>query len=320
VRRHASGILVLFLAACAEDQSSRAPVSDRMEAIVKAPAKTVPLPTPLAKAMEPEVRAYRDADWRPKVYVVKKGDTLYSIALDHGEDYRDVARWNGIADPAVIKIGQELNLVAPADSTVATSKDDKPTGSAEAVNAIPVKAEPKPQRVPYNAEAGERFFPGTLPAERPKIAAPIAKPTPAAVPQVHAEGKAVESADALAWVWPAQGKMVYEFGAGNNKKGVGIEGKSGQAISAAAAGKVVYSGSGLRGYGKMVIIKHNAMYLSVYAHNKALLVREGQKVNKGQRIAEMGDSESDRTAFHFEIRRFGKPVDPLTFLPAASKS
>jgi lipoprotein NlpD len=119
----------------------------------------------------------------------------------------------------------------------------------------------------------------------------------------------------MIWEWPAQGRLLYTFGQGANQKGVGIEGHTGQPVLAAAPGKVVYSGSGLRGYGKLIIIKHNASYLSVYAHNSQLLVKEGQSVAKGQKIAEIGDTDGDRVALHFEIRRLGKPIDPLQYLP-----
>ena len=119
----------------------------------------------------------------------------------------------------------------------------------------------------------------------------------------------------MTWEWPAQGRLLYGFGQGANQKGVGIEGRSGQPVLAAAAGKVVYSGSGLRGYGKLIIVKHNASYLSVYAHNSQILVKEGQTVAKGQKIAEIGSTDSDRVALHFEIRRLGKPIDPLQYLP-----
>jgi lipoprotein NlpD len=274
------------------------------------------------KAPEPAVRAYRDGDWRPSVYVVKKGDTLYSIALDHGEDYKDVARWNGIADPAVIRIGQELRLVGPDGPVQTVAKDESIKQPQDVTtSAIPLKSGPKPVRMAYSDAAVEKYFPATLRAEAPQKPEPVAKlpvATPELRPPVRTEPP--QTSDQVAWGWPTQGKVAYEFGAGTNKKGLGIEGKSGQPVMAAAGGKVVYSGSGLRGYGKLIIVKHNDMYLSVYAHNSQLLVREGQMVNKGQRIAEMGSSDSDRTALHFEIRKFGKPVDPMTFLPLAGKS
>lgn len=122
------------------------------------------------------------------------------------------------------------------------------------------------------------------------------------------------------WVWPAKGEVLYRFGESGKLKGVGIGGKAGQPVFAAAPGKVVYSGSGLRGYGKLVIIKHNDMFLSVYAHNSQIVVKEGETVKRGQRIAEMGATDASRTALHFEIRRYGKPVDPLTRLPGGATS
>ena len=169
-------------------------------------------------------------------------------------------------------------------------------------------------------------------AAAPVVAAsPVIKPVTVVVappsPPVHpADAKPVDEKanpgadddDKLDWGWPTQGKVVAEFSETSSAKGVDIAGKTGQPVQAAAAGKVVYSGSGLRGYGKLIIIKHNKTYLSAYAHNSQILVKEGQSIAKGQKIAEMGDSDADRVKLHFEIRRFGKPVDPMKYLSGES--
>ncbi len=318
-RRLVFGLLV----ACAscEIDPGRAPVSERMEPVPRKPLAVAKPVAPLTepKTPQPEVRAYRNGDWRPAVYVVKKGDTLYSIALDHGEDYRELAQWNGIADPALIKIGQALRLTAPASVTAPGSDTSAAVAPSE---PIPVKSEPKPQRLPYSDAVASEYFPSMKAASQKPSSLP--KPVPAREAKVEARVEPKRDApsgeDTIAWAWPAPGKLIYAFGAGAEGKGVGIDGKAGQSIAAAAAGKVVYSGSGLRGYGNLVIIKHNASYLSVYAHNQKLLVREGQMVKQGQAIAEMGSSDADRVALHFEVRRFGKPVDPMKFLPALGKS
>jgi lipoprotein NlpD len=151
-------------------------------------------------------------------------------------------------------------------------------------------------------------------APKPAAVAP-AKPPPGPVATVAKPVAAAPPATDAGWIWPTSGPLLHGFNQGSNPKGVAIGGEPGQAIVASSAGKVVYSGSGLRGYGKLIIIKHSDTYLSVYAHNKTLLVKEGERVARGQKIAEMGDSDSQRVALHFEIRRLGKPVDPLQYLP-----
>lgn len=283
--------------------------------------KAGPKPEPVVAQTidEPQARPYKEGDWRPEYHVVKKGDTLYSIALDYGQDYKDLAAWNGLDDPGVIKVDQKLRLFPPegmADSAAAAAPaaaDPSPT-----TPQVPAKSEPKGRKLPYSEQALAQL---KMPSAKPAVAnlppasvSPPPKPvtttpTPVATPRAPA-------ADAkLTWEWPTHGKLAYAFGNGTNQKGVGIEGRMGEAILASAPGRVVYSGSGLRGYGKLVIIKHNASFLSVYAHNSQILVKEGQSVAKGQKIAEMGNTDSSRVGLHFEIRRLGKPIDPLQYLP-----
>lgn len=277
-----------------------------------------------ASTEEPIIKPYREGDWRPEIHVVKKGDTLYSIALDYGQDYRELAAWNNLQDPALIRLDQRLRLFPP-DSVGELALPQAvplPVEIPPAPVAVPVKTEPKARKLPYSEQALAQLKAAAPKPASASATAPSPPPTaaPAAKPAVKAPATPVPkdagSADVrLIWEWPAQGKLIYGFGEGTNQKGVGIEGRSGQAVLASAPGKVVYSGSGLRGYGKLIIIKHNTSYLSVYAHNSQILVKEGQAVAKGQKIAEMGNSDSDRVALHFEIRRLGKPIDPLQYLP-----
>ncbi|HWA12288.1 MAG TPA: peptidoglycan DD-metalloendopeptidase family protein, partial [Burkholderiales bacterium] len=266
---------------------------------------------------EPQARPYKDGDWRPEFHVVKKGDTLYSIALDYGQDYRELAAWNHLQDPGVIKVDQKLRLFPPegmAEAPVATADS-----TAAAAPAVPVKSEPRARKLPYSEQALAQL---KIPAPKPAVSnlppASVAPPKPAAPKPASAATREAAADGRLTWEWPARGKLGYGFGQGANQKGMGIEGRMGDAILAAAPGRVVYSGSGLRGYGKLVIIKHNATFLSVYAHNSQVLVKEGQSVAKGQKIAEMGDTDSNKVGLHFEIRRQGKPTDPLQYLPEHS--
>jgi lipoprotein NlpD len=271
---------------------------------------------------EPTTKPYREGDWRPEYYIVKKGDTLYSIALDYGQDYHELAAWNNLEDPGIIKIDQRLRLF-PQDS-VGEVTTVQPTPLPAPV-AAPVFSEPKARKLPYSeqalaqlkilaSKAGATAAPSGPATTQPPTKSPAANASPAPLP-VPAQKEVAAGEGKMIWEWPAQGKLLYGFGQGANQKGVGIEGRSGQPVLAAAPGKVVYSGSGLRGYGKLIIVKHNASYLSVYAHNSQILVKEGQAVAKGQKIAEIGDTDSDHFALHFEIRRLGKPIDPLQYLP-----
>lgn len=287
-------------------------------------------PAPARAVEQPVIRPYREGDWRPEFYTVKRGDTLYSIALDHGQDYRDVAEWNALADPAYIQVDQRLRLFPPGGTAepvspepVALPPASLPAPMAEAVaRDIPLISEPKVRKLPYTDRAvAELSAPRAAPPAA-VAAAPSPRPAPApprveapAAPRQVQAGVSAQRDERLAWEWPTNGRIRYGFGQGSNQKGVGIDGNKGQPVVASAPGRVVYSGSGLRGYGNLLIIKHNPTYLSVYAHNSQLLVKEGQSVAQGQKIAEMGDSDSERVTLHFEIRRLGKPVDPLQHLP-----
>jgi lipoprotein NlpD len=264
-------------------------------------------------------------DWRPATHTVVKGETLYSIALEYGLDYRELSGWNKLSDVNRIYVGQTLRLTEPAQ---AVAKEGAQTSvMAPAVvttQALPESVnitQPLALKLPYSEQAVAQL-------SQPKVESqPVGSATAAAsaksesaVKETVKEAPPKETDDtALDWMWPAQGKMVAEFSEAKSSKGIDIAGTAGQPIYAAAAGKVVYSGSGLRGYGKLVIIKHNAIYLSAYAHNQAVLVKEGQTVQRGQKVAEMGNTDADQVKLHFEIRQMGKPVDPMKYLPEAGK-
>jgi len=293
---------VALIAGCATTRP--APVVDRMpQATPKPPAKPAPAAT----------RATPAADQpRPESYTVKAGDTLYMIALEFGLDYRELAGWNNI-DPSRIRVGQQLRL-SPPRGAVATplrtpggAVEAQPLdGSAGRGVAGGAKTEPRGVRVPYSDQAYAQMA-GAKPEPLP--------PKPVAQPQPDVKTAAV-AGDDVEWIWPVSGKIVTPFNE-TSSKGIAIAGKMGQPVVAAGPGRVIFSGTGIRGLGKLIVIKHNEKFLSVYAHNRDLLVKEGQTVTRGQKIAEMGDSDSDQVKLHFEIRRLGKPMDPITLLPPA---
>ena len=304
-----------------------APVSDRAPQPSAAPAAK-PAQAPATAPASAPVAGAPETDPRPEFYTVKKGDTLYVIALDHGLDYKELAEWNGIENPNVIRIGQQLRLRAPA-STVVTAPlktppkvEGRPVGGAAPTAAAneAVKSQPKAVKVPYSdqalAQLSAQAQPPSKPAVAPSVIPPVVPPVAKADPAPEEKpATSVEDDEKVAWGWPASGKVLTTFNESTNLKGIGIAGKLGQPVIASAPGKVLYSGDGIRGYGKLVIIKHNKVYISVYAHNQLLLVKEGQSVVKGQKIADMGASDADQVKLHFEIRRFGKPIDPLKPLP-----
>ena len=290
-----------LLAGCASSVQ-HAPVQERGAAGTK-PAKAA------AVIAEPEKAVPREKDWRPQTYVVQKGDTLYSIAFNHGLGYREIAELNGIQNPDVIKVGQELRLLP--DSAAAAVKP-----APETVSGIPVKSLPKAVKLPYSEHAvAELEKMQEAPQKTEAVAIARIEPKPEPKPEAATKDAVEGDEDMVEWSMPTAGKVIGDFSESANRKGIDVAGKLGQPVVASAAGKVVYSGSGLRGYGKLVIIKHNKTYLSAYAHNDQVLVKEGQSVTKGQKIAEMGNTDADQVKLHFEIRKFGKPVDPTKYLP-----
>jgi len=339
LRVAAVALTFAVLVGCASQ--TRAPVEDRASAPPKSPpAATSPGAAPGA----PGAPATGEADWRPQSYTVKRGDTLYQIALDHGLDYRELAAWNSIENVNLIRVGQVLRLSAPGEQagsaggvttaplrTVPAVVEAKPaSGAAPAGGAPPVgvarnsdsyKSQPKALKEPYSEQAVRDV---TRAAQA--MPEPVASAAPAASQALKPEGKPDvprmagsdgDDDDRLDWVWPAKGKVVGAFSETANLKGIDIAGTAGQPVLASAGGTVVYAGTGLRGYGKLIIIKHNKTYLSAYAHNRDILVKEGQAVTKGQKIAEMGNTDATEVKLHFEIRRLGKPMDPARYLPPA---
>ncbi|HUS24149.1 MAG TPA: peptidoglycan DD-metalloendopeptidase family protein [Candidatus Binatia bacterium] len=224
-------------------------------------------------------------------YVVKPGDTLYSIAFRNQLDYRELAVWNDVGPDYMIRPQQVLRLSPP------------PASEEGAIRTAPLPQAPQPGALP-------------VPAGPEVVAArPTAPPPPAALPPPIGASEPVLPAGPVGWRWPVAGSVVKGFGAGSSK-GIDIAGALGQPVLAAAPGKVVYSGSALRGYGELVIVKHDEVHLSAYGYNRRRLVTEGDAVTAGQPIAELGVGPEQRPVLHFEIREKGKPVDPLSLLPS----
>jgi lipoprotein NlpD len=297
-------------------------------------ASTTPVPV-VDRLAAPQASAPVNAS--PKLaagmYRVKKGDTLYSIALDHGRDYKELAEWNHLDNVNLIQVDQLLRVASPeADgSQVAVAKPVtsegvikvKPANSTEGkagevAAAETVKHSPKGGKEPFTPDALARVQAEEAAEKSPAgvvvTKAPVT--TQAAAPKA-AEPQAVESKAAASrdWVWPATGKLLATFN-DSSSKGVDIAGKVGDPVLAAADGTVSYVGTGLRGYGNLVVLRHDATWLSVYAHNSQILVKEKQSIKRGQKIALMGASDAASPRLHFEIRQQGKPVDPQKLLPA----
>ncbi|MFZ6780090.1 peptidoglycan DD-metalloendopeptidase family protein [Undibacterium sp. Ji83W] len=306
-----AGMAITVLAAmtaCTTGIQNKAPVVERG-------FDPRPFDPPPVEVVKPVVKT---PDNTRGTYVVKRGDGLYRIALDHGQSYSDLVAWNDLKNPNDIKVGQVLR-VAPPDGTQGAQTTGVASNAGIEVKPLPVnaatnKTSPRGDKRPFSeANLAELQKTDATAVASVTPAVPVIKsettaPTKAAEP-VSAESENVE------WIWPADGKVLATFDDVKNK-GFDIAGKMGQDVLSAGAGKVLYAGSGIRGYGNLVIIKHTSTLLSAYAHNKSILVKEGQSIGKGQKIAEMGNSDSDTVKLHFEIRVQGKPVDPARYLPA----
>ena len=253
-----------------------APVEDR----------TLVMPGASSKAMPGAENA-----GKPDFYTVKPGDTLIRIGMDHGQTWRDLVRWNGLENPNLIETGQVLRVAPPNNDTGVVVRPVSPSAPAT-----------PPATAPFIANAA-----------KPAASAPVTSVSASAPSPIAAATETTE--DALVFKWPTRGNLIAGFDEVKNK-GLDIAGKVGDPVLAAADGRVVYAGSGLRGYGNLIILKHNNTYLTAYAHNQTLLVKEDQTIKQGQKIAEMGNSDADQVKLHFEIRRQGKPVDPAKYLPA----
>lgn len=252
---------------------------------------------------------------RGSQHVVRRGDTLYGIAFRHGLDYRQVAAWNRIPAPYTIYPGQRIRLTPAADGTTVASRPQTQapvsSGGTPTAPSTPVASAPQPRPVTPVPAAGS-----VTPSKPSTSSAPAAPAAPVASAPQRPVPAATPSGP-LRWRWPTAGQVVSRFVSGDpTRQGVSIVGNPGQAVNAAADGVVVYSGSGLIGYGELVIVKHSDEFLSAYGHNRRRLVGEGEQVKAGQQIAEMGRSGAARDMLHFEIRRNGRPVDPMGFLPA----
>lgn len=300
----AGGLLALLAGCAAPSKPARtAPVEDRRVAGAAA-AAPLPAPAPATPATPPPPGSENAG--KPGYYTVRPGDTLYRIGLEHGHSWRDLAAWNNLSDPNRIEVGQVLRVVPPTAEPVTAGDgvQTQPVAAVAPVQARPLETPPSGTRSPSTTGGGA-----------PAAANGTGKPAPAASATPEPTPAKAAPADAIALAWPARGPVLYHFDEVRNK-GIGIGGKAGDPVLAAADGRVVYAGSDLRGYGNLVIIKHNNTYLTAYAHNQTLLVREDQTVRQGQKIAEMGNTDADRVKLHFEVRRQGKPVDPLSLLPS----
>ena len=282
--------VVLVIAGCAAPRGP-APVEDR-GTMTRAPgaAPGGPLITTDASGKPlPGIENYG----KPGYYTVRPGDTIRRIGNETGQSWQNIVRWNNLENPDLIEVGQVLRVIPPVGP--ASGATSLATAPAPADGVVTKPVAPPSAVVP------------TAPAS-----AAAGKPPVTASPSAPASNSADED---LGWIWPAHGTLIAGFDDAKNK-GFDIGGKAGDAVLAAADGRVVYAGAGLRGYGNLIILKHNNTYLTAYAHNQTLLVKEDQSVQKGQKIAEMGNSDADRVKLHFEIRRQGKPVDPARYLPS----
>jgi lipoprotein NlpD len=268
--------LGLFLVGCGSKVIHRAPVEDRGSQVKRQSAVHVE-----ATAQPTQQLPGFENAGKPGYYTVKPGDRLIRIGLDHGQAYKDIARWSSIDNPDRIEVGQVLRIVPPVGEGVAAKPVVMASAAAVAIAPLPAATASKPAPNPV-----------------------VTTPTPAS-----------GSDEDPGFIWPNNGAVLASFDEVKNK-GLDISGAAGDPVLASADGRVVYAGAGLRGYGNLVILKHNNTYLTAYAHNQKLLIKEDQSVKKGQKIAEMGSSDSDRVKLHFEVRRQGKPVDPSKYLPA----
>jgi lipoprotein NlpD len=288
------GVAVLLTACavlavgCSSRSLNNAPVEERGTGVARTTGATPPTGP---AAVDPKLLPGYENAGKPGYYTVKPGDTLIRIGLDTGQNFRDIVRWNTLENPNLIEVGQVLRVVPPVSDVAGVVTRPVTTGTVSTTTAAaPTRAASTPT--------------STATAAVVAAAPAVAPPTPAA-----SAGE-----DDIAWIWPAQGSLIAGFDEAKNK-GFDISGKAGDPVIASADGRVVYSGAGLRGYGNLIILKHNNTFLTAYAHNQTLLVKEDQTVKKGQKIAEMGNSDAERVKLHFEIRRQGKPVDPARYLP-----
>jgi lipoprotein NlpD len=294
----------LTLVGCASSQH-KAPVEERGAAARSTTPNGASGANSASEATKPPPGAENAG--KPGYYSIKPGDTLIRVGLDQGQNWKDIAKWNNIDNPNLIEVGQVIRVAPPGAEPPATGA--RPVTTAK-VESKPLDSKP--------ATTGT-----TPPTPTPAVAgvaasSPVASTTASSVPPaapVSTNANAKDADDDVNWQWPASGSVVSQFDEGKTK-GLAIAGRAGDPVLAAADGKAVYVGSAIRGYGNLIVIQHNGRYLTAYAHNQTLLVKEGQTVRRGQRIAEMGSTDADRVQLHFEIRRHGKPIDPAKLLPS----
>lgn len=274
-------VTLMALSGCSTRSLTRAPVEERNEGKTSAQA---PTSSAIDSQPLPSLPGASNAG-KPGYYTVKPGDTIMQVGRNASQNWRDIVRWNNLGSPNQIEVGQVLRVVPPEGN-----------GTAVSTPVIPAPSTVTPIKPP------------------PVVVAPVVPAVPAVPAAPAASTPAIAPEDDIAWIWPSNGALIAGFDEAKNK-GLKIAGKLGDPVVAAADGRVVYAGSGLRGYGNLIILKHNETYLTAYAHNQTLLVKEDQSVKKGQRIADMGSSDADKVLLHFEVRRQGKPVDPAKYLP-----
>lgn len=304
-------LVVTALGGCASDMP--APVTERSPTSARNQA-AIPAQKPATAKIAPSETG---------LHTVQKGDTLFAIAFANSLDLQELARWNNLESVDVIRVGQVLRLTSPDTAAAAASKgveiqplkiEARP--QAQALTEAPLLRAPQAILLPYS-EANWTLAnapPPARPVPPPIIVQPVPVVPPVVAPAPNPAVAAPAPATVETWIWPANGTLKGRFGEAGGK-GIDIVGERNTPVLAAAPGRVVYSGAGLRGYGRLLIIKHPGEYLSAYAHNQEMLVKEGDTVNAGQKIALMGDSDADRVKLHFEIRQYGRPLDPLKYLP-----
>jgi lipoprotein NlpD len=298
-RRGALLIAVSVVAGCSQTPN-RAPIEDRSPTLRATVAAASPAQS-AASAAEPAKPVAVDPNLgKPGFYTIKPGDTLIRIGLDNGQNWKDLMRWNNLSNPNLIEVGQVIRIIPPGvDPATATSR---PVTTARVETRS------------LDSKPGSALVPALTSASAPASSASGAvAPPPAAREAAAATPR--DGDDDITWAWPATTPVSTPFDDARSK-GLVFRGKPGDPVYAAADGRVVYAGSGLRGYGNLVILKHNATYLTAYAHNQTLLVKDDQQVKRGQKIAEMGSTDADGVQLHFEIRKQGKPIDPARLLPA----
>ena len=301
MKRITSLLAAALLASACAGPRGPAPVDDRR-----------PAPAPVSKPPVAQATPVPGAPAPRRLYTVKRGDTLYSIALEHGVDYRELAQANRLEDPGKIRVGQTLRIPPPEEKPAVQVGAARGAGAVESRPLEPgtaavrgdgsLKTAPKALRLPYSEQ-------NLALLQKDQAAKPAPQPV-----SLSPKPAAEKDPEAIEFTWPVRGKVIGTFSEPRNK-GLDIAGKIGDPVVAAAQGRVIYVGSGIQGLGKFVVIKHDNGFNTVYAHNREIVVKMDQNVARGQKIAELGDSDSDVPKLHFEIRKLGKPLDPLRYLP-----